>query len=380
MRTGSGFTHVLASGAIAVSLLALESVIYHRFQGASESALKAVDRAQQGASAAAGPCGAAPVAGTTSILRQMPAPEEGGVGTYAVKNELDTLVVALLGNAELTEIYRTIVVAPGAQTTVRAPAGHYGLGLLAGKHWCGLARGFLDGSRFAITGGVTIHTAAAGMNVLSPAAAPNDFRVRYVSHSPAAPPTYVVPRTRFGFMAEGTVRGVPVAWLVDTGATSVMIPAALAVEAGVRCTAPALFSTASGESMGCSGVLSELSVGPFTLTNVEVGVLAGVPRPLLGMSALRRLTLVVRADALTISRQSTSKRASRAGEVPGANLALLVPWPQPETRVAPVSQPDTLVHKGHSPRLDTPLFVVHATTLVALFVAYQRWLRRYRST
>jgi len=96
------------------------------------------------------------------------------------------------------------------------------------------------------------------------------------------------------FVADGSVNGVAMRFLVDTGATLIALPAADARRAGVLyASAPrGVVSTAGGAAVAYKVKLDRVSVGGVTLTNVDAVVLdKGLTVPLLGMSFLSRMDM-----------------------------------------------------------------------------------------
>jgi aspartyl protease family protein len=98
------------------------------------------------------------------------------------------------------------------------------------------------------------------------------------------------------FFADGTVNGLPVRFLVDTGATMIALSSNEATRLGIdylKRGRPGYASTAGGMVRTYSLVLDKVELGPITLFNVEAGIVEGAyPRePLLGMSFLGRLDM-----------------------------------------------------------------------------------------
>ncbi len=110
-------------------------------------------------------------------------------------------------------------------------------------------------------------------------------------------------RNRQGhYVVSGTINGVPVEFLLDTGATDVVIPAALADTLGLTRGRPAAAMTANGMVTVYGTVIDQLSVGEIRLTNIKASINPGMAPPgiLLGMSALRQIEFVHRGDSLTL--------------------------------------------------------------------------------
>jgi aspartyl protease family protein len=95
------------------------------------------------------------------------------------------------------------------------------------------------------------------------------------------------------FHIEGTVGGVPVRFILDTGASDVMLTPSDARRLGFDPAALAYtrsYLTANGTVMGAPVVLSTLDIGPIHMNDVAASVLEKPgDMSLLGMSFLRRL-------------------------------------------------------------------------------------------
>lgn len=108
------------------------------------------------------------------------------------------------------------------------------------------------------------------------------------------------------FVADATVNGAHVRFLVDTGATLVSLPSDEALRLGID------FSTATpGYTLLADGrrvpvyrvVLDSVSIGDVTLLNVEGSVRQGGGPPLLGMSFLNRTEMRYEGQNLTLTKR-----------------------------------------------------------------------------
>jgi aspartyl protease family protein len=82
-----------------------------------------------------------------------------------------------------------------------------------------------------------------------------------------------IPRARDGhFYVEGTVNGRPITFLVDTGASTVFVSEAFARQAGLQGGEPTTFQTANGTMPGRTLRGVAVSVGPFSVSSVRVGI------------------------------------------------------------------------------------------------------------
>jgi aspartyl protease family protein len=98
------------------------------------------------------------------------------------------------------------------------------------------------------------------------------------------------------FYADGTINGVPVRFLVDTGATTVALSGRDAQRLGIdyrRLGRAGIASTASGLVKSYQLTLARVEVGDIVLFNVDAGVVEGsFPREvLLGMSFLGQVDM-----------------------------------------------------------------------------------------
>ncbi len=114
-------------------------------------------------------------------------------------------------------------------------------------------------------------------------------------------------RNRQGhYLVNGTINNRNAEFLLDTGATDVVIPAAMASEYGLRRGAPSIASTANGNITVYSTVLDQLKIGDITLYSVRASINPGMHPPaiLLGMSALKQVEFTQRGDTLTLRQLS----------------------------------------------------------------------------
>jgi aspartyl protease family protein len=110
----------------------------------------------------------------------------------------------------------------------------------------------------------------------------------------AAPHTLVLTQNGNGeFVAIADVDGTPVRFIVDTGASEIVLAPGDAERAGIPLSSLhfiADFETANGIGRGAPYTLSELKLGPVMLFNVPVSINeAPMNASLLGMTFLRRM-------------------------------------------------------------------------------------------
>jgi len=107
------------------------------------------------------------------------------------------------------------------------------------------------------------------------------------------------------FVVPGTANGAPVHFLVDTGATLVVLTPSDARAAGIDPSALVFdraMRTASGTVPAAAAVLHEVKVGRISIGDVRAAVIAKAPQSVLGMSFLSRLkSFEMQRDRLTFS-------------------------------------------------------------------------------
>lgn len=276
-------------------------------------------------------CTQPPELGTTSILDRAMTPIAGmNYGVLSVRNDQPYPLVAVLLDPDMTRKMQVVSVDAGSVAHVQVPAGQYGLGLMAGKTWCNLHHGFLDGTRHTINGGVEVKPSLMTQAVIAQGATPGDidirFRELYRTDEIQAGGLEARSGEKNVITTQGSVNGTPVSFVIDTGASTLTLPTDIARQARVRCVSSGQFVTATGATPGCRGVAKTVDFGPFRLYDVEVAILSGGESVLLGMNVLRRFTMVWRDDAVRItSVESEIELPQHAGD-PGRGFAPIVPW------------------------------------------------------
>ena len=137
---------------------------------------------------------------------------------------------------------------------------------------------------------------------------PNQEVVSRLDASGAA--TVALLRNRQGhYVASGSIDGFPVELIVDTGASSVSIPGAVARSLGLRQGAPQTAVTASGVVQTYATRLDTVTLGDIVLHDVAATINPYMPGTdvLLGMSFLKQVELAQRGNTLTL-RQYPAER------------------------------------------------------------------------
>lgn len=110
-------------------------------------------------------------------------------------------------------------------------------------------------------------------------------------------------RNRYGqYLATGLINGEAVEFLVDTGASDVSIPVAVAERLALVRGRPALYQTANGSITAWQTRIDRLQLGGVYRENVRGSINPAMTGEtvLLGMSFLKHLELIQRGDTLII--------------------------------------------------------------------------------
>jgi aspartyl protease family protein len=114
----------------------------------------------------------------------------------------------------------------------------------------------------------------------------------------------VIPKSRDGhFYATGKVNGRAVVFMVDTGASLVVVSEAFARDAGVAEGLPTTFHTANGDLPGRTVADVPVTLGPIQVSGVRLGVgLVGgdEDQALLGQSFLSKFDITMSKDQMTL--------------------------------------------------------------------------------
>jgi len=124
------------------------------------------------------------------------------------------------------------------------------------------------------------------------------------------PHEVVLVRNKYGhYVATGEINDEAVVFLLDTGATDVAIPDALARRLNLKRGAQFIANTANGQVKSWRTRLERVNLGGIELANVRASILPSMEgeEVLLGMSFLKQLELVQRGETLTIRRAGQNR-------------------------------------------------------------------------
>ncbi len=130
---------------------------------------------------------------------------------------------------------------------------------------------------------------------------PNQSLLSVVSEQGIA--EVILKRNRMGhYVANGEINGQPVQFLLDTGATSISIPARVARRLGLKGTQKQWVETANGSISVTAIRLQQVRLGDIQLSNVPAHINPYMDDEdvLLGMTFLKHLEMIQRGDTLTL--------------------------------------------------------------------------------
>ena len=218
-----------------------------------------------------------------------------------IENKHDHPMVAILFDQTSSKRLLALSIATGHSNQAAVPVGQYGMQVLLGTSWCNLEAGFSDGVTVTVEGGISVNAGATtSMQFSGSGIRPVQLELAYnalpIDLQNLEQPLEVIgigkldlQQTREGhYFSSGAVNGVPVVFLIDTGATTVAISKQITSRVGIQKCVPQQMATANGIVNACKTIVPEITFGEFKLTNVEVMVMPNLPgNPLLGMNVLR---------------------------------------------------------------------------------------------
>ena len=114
-------------------------------------------------------------------------------------------------------------------------------------------------------------------------------------------------RNRYGhYLASGKINSSPVEFMLDTGATTVVVPGNVATDLRLKKGVPVSVITANGTVTAYLTRLDKVELGGITLRNVKANISPQMEggQVLLGMSFLKHLEFTQRGDTLILKQSS----------------------------------------------------------------------------
>lgn len=103
------------------------------------------------------------------------------------------------------------------------------------------------------------------------------------------------------FFVDGKINGQQLRFLIDTGATTVSLPASMQKTANLICGRYVMVNTANGKSKNCLTTVAELRFGDYTIKNIVATLAPNLTQPLLGMNILSRFRIEQGKQEMRIS-------------------------------------------------------------------------------
>lgn len=105
------------------------------------------------------------------------------------------------------------------------------------------------------------------------------------------------------YFLEAEVNSHAITFVVDTGATTVVLPRSVANAASLFCDEDMVASTANGLAKGCTTIITELKLGRgnLVLKNVHAAIAPKLDMPLLGMNVLQGFDIQQKDGQMEIS-------------------------------------------------------------------------------
>ncbi|MFV8817654.1 retropepsin-like aspartic protease family protein [Haliea sp. E17] len=121
-------------------------------------------------------------------------------------------------------------------------------------------------------------------------------------------------RNKYGhYVTSGAINGTPVTFMLDTGATGVAIPVALAERMRLSRGRAFQSQTANGTTLSYATRLDSVAVGGIELADVPASIVTGLEmnQVLLGMTFLKHIEFSQRGDTLTLRQYPDQVNLSR---------------------------------------------------------------------
>ena len=236
-----------------------------------------------------------------------------------IHNHYDHPMVAVLSDPAGMQQLLALSIHASNTLQLSVPVGKYGMQILVGSNWCNLAAGFTDGAAVSVDGGISVDAGSTtSMEFSGSGLRPVQLVLAYSQSQPvslqeipqSAEPSEVIgsgklelKQTRNGhYFSSGTINGIPVVFMVDTGATVVSISAGIAARAGIGKCTPRQVITANGQVDACVAKVPEVTFGSFRFTHVDVMIMPDMPGDaLLGMNLLRNFRIEQAGQVMRIS-------------------------------------------------------------------------------
>ncbi len=129
----------------------------------------------------------------------------------------------------------------------------------------------------------------------------------------------VLKKDRHGhFRGTALINGIPVPFLIDTGATETTIPVDFANQAHLPTGKITTSNTANGKTQGVATEIKSLTIGKATIRNVKGDISYTLDEALIGMNTLQMFKIAISGDTMTLTGKNGVEIASPNGKTTSA--------------------------------------------------------------
>jgi aspartyl protease family protein len=209
----------------------------------------------------------------------------------------------------------SVLVRAGNSVKVPVPAGVYELMFSTGSIWCSLEVGFRDGQVTKLDKGFELKPQMpVVLSLQSTGAGAADFQV-FAGRPPepgAEPPAaqsvsagvVELQQNADGhYYIEGSINGKPLRFLIDTGASISMLTKEAAAQVDMSDCRAGKSSTANGMVDVCVGVVPEMRIGPYRVSNSLAAANPNAEINLLGMNVLGQFRISTENGVMRLSKR-----------------------------------------------------------------------------
>ena len=105
------------------------------------------------------------------------------------------------------------------------------------------------------------------------------------------------------YLINGSINNFPLDFVIDTGASVVALPRKIALSAGIDCEKDTFVETANGKVPACTGKITKLAFGDFTISDLQCVIIPNLNQALLGNNALKMFKIVQNNDVMKITKK-----------------------------------------------------------------------------